>query len=94
MVAMRNQWFRAFFLNKNAPMGIMGAFCKAERVGFEPTIPRGDTRSPGARTRPDYATSPRVCDWKAEREGFEPSRAVNPTRFRDARTRPDYATSP
>ncbi len=39
----------------------------AERVGFEPTIPRGDTRSPGARTRPDYATSP----WYAVMKGGE-----------------------
>ena len=30
----------------------------AERVGFEPTEPKGLTRSPGARIRPDYATSP------------------------------------
>ena len=34
----------------------------AEREGFEPSIPRGDTRSPGARTRPGYATSPRLRD--------------------------------
>ncbi len=45
---------------KQAPIHMRtGAFLVAERVGFEPTIPRGDTRSPGARTRPDYATSPR-----------------------------------
>ncbi len=40
--------------------------CSAERVGFEPTVAKGDTRSPGAPDKPLEHLS-------AERVGFEPT---------------------
>ncbi len=64
-------------------------------MGFEPTGAERPTRSPGARTRPDYATPPRMTQFfQAEGVGFEPTGAQGPRRFRVARTRPDYATPP
>jgi hypothetical protein len=45
----------------------------AERVGFEPTVANGDTRSPGAPDRPLQHLSI-IC--VAERVGFEPTRLI------------------
>ena len=55
---------------------------RAERVGFEPTVAKGDTRSPGAPVRPLQHLSAAFDGLKptglrkvslAERVGFEPT---------------------
>ncbi len=46
----------------------------AERVGFEPTVGKPDTRSPGVPVRPLQHLS-------AERVGFEPTRHLCPPLF-------------
>ena len=46
----------------------------AERVGFEPTVAKGDTRSPGVPVRPLQHLS-------TERVGFEPTRHFCPPLF-------------
>ena len=45
----------------------------AERVGFEPTVAKGYTRSPGAPDRPLQHLSVAEELYLAERVGFEPT---------------------
>ena len=59
----------------------------AERVGFEPTVAKGDTRSPGAPDRPLQHLSIEL----AERVGFEPTRLIA---YRFSRAAPSTTRTP
>src|SRR3989304_8083068 len=50
-------------------------WCRAEGVGFEPTVPVKDSRSPSVCTRPSYATPPGI------RLNFSEGRLANVTLF-------------
>ena len=56
----------------------------AERVGFEPTVAKGYTRSPGAPVRPLQHLSSVL----AERVGFEPTLRKAETAFRERHHQP------
>ena len=64
-------------------------------MGFEPTVAKGDTRSPGAPDRPLQHLSEKgaiplaaASAEKAERVGFEPTLAKSETAFRERHHKP------
>ena len=63
------------------------ALLVAERVGFEPTVGKPDTRSPGVPVRPLQHLS-------AERVGFEPTLRINRRPLFESGTINHSVTSP